>query len=389
MGKAKHKLRDLSILSTFVFLAVVFLLLAMLIAEVEKTLLTNAQRDIAFQYSEIVEGFNAEKVWGNQAVFPLSEHDGRMMWLYEMGIWILPTITYIACFILAGFVFYRSKIRKPLMLLTTSANRIAENDLDFLIVYDKDDEMGLLCKAFEKMRSALESNNREMWRQMNERKKLNAAFSHDLRTPLTVIEGHLGILQKYTPQEKLSANDVMQTYVAMAGQIERLKSYTSSMNTLQRLEDIPIARKQLATDDFIARLNDTAEMVCEDKELSISDKTTSANIYVDPEIVLQVFENLLSNAARYAKSAIFIHYAIENDLFAITVSADGMCFDGIALKSATNPFYTTEKKSATGQHLGIGLNICKILCERHNGNIVLANGTKSGASVTVRFGMTK
>lgn len=389
MGKAKHKLRDLSILSTFVFLAVVFLLLAMLIAEVEKTLLTNAQRDIAFQYSEIVEGFNAEKVWGNQAVFPLSEHDGRMMWLYEMGIWILPTITYIACFILAGFVFYRSKIRKPLMLLTTSANRIAENDLDFLIVYDKDDEMGLLCKAFEKMRSALESNNREMWRQMNERKKLNAAFSHDLRTPLTVIEGHLGILQKYTPQEKLSANDVMQTYVAMAGQIERLKSYTSSMNTLQRLEDIPIARKQLATDDFIARLNDTAEMVCEDKELSISDKTTSANIYVDPEIVLQVFENLLSNAARYAKSAIFIQYAIENDLFSITVSDDGMGFDGIALKSATNPFYTTEKKSATGQHLGIGLNICKILCERHNGNIVLANGTKSGASVTVRFGMTK
>lgn len=389
MGKAKHKLRDLSILSTFVFLAVVFLLIAMLIAEVEKTLLTNAQRDIAFQYSEIVVGFNAEKVWENQAVFPLSEHDGRMMWLYEMGIWILPTITYIACFILAGFVFYRSKIRKPLMLLTTSANRIAENDLDFSIVYDKDDEMGLLCKAFEKMRSALESNNREMWRQMNERKKLNAAFSHDLRTPLTVIEGHLGILQKYTPQEKLSANDVMQTYVAMAGQIERLKSYTSSMNTLQRLEDIPIARKQLATDDFIARLNDTAEMVCEDKELSISDKTTSANIYVDPEIVLQVFENLLSNAARYAKSVIFIQYAIENDLFSITVSDDGLGFDDIALKSATNPFYTTEKKSATGQHLGIGLNICKILCERHNGNIVLANGTKSGASVTVRFGMTK
>ena len=102
------------------------------------------------------------------------------------------------------------------MLLTTSANRIAENDLDFSIVYDRNDEMGLLCKAFEKMRSALESNNREMWRQMNERQKLNAAFSHDLRTPLTVMEGHLGILQKYTPQGKLSADDVMQTYAAMA-----------------------------------------------------------------------------------------------------------------------------------------------------------------------------
>lgn len=48
MGKSKRKLNDLSILSTFVLLAVVFLLLAILLVEVERTLLTNAQRDIPF-----------------------------------------------------------------------------------------------------------------------------------------------------------------------------------------------------------------------------------------------------------------------------------------------------------------------------------------------------
>ena len=389
MGKVKQKLRDLSILPTFVLLAVVFLLLAMLLVEVEKTLLTNAQRDIAFQYSEVVEGFNSEKVWGNRSVFLLSENDGKTMWLYEMCIWILPPLTYLTCFVLAGLIFYKSKIRKPLMLLSASSNRIAANDLDFSIEYDKNDEMGLLCKAFEKMRSALENNNREMWRQMNERKKLNAAFSHDLRTPLTVIEGHLGILQKYTPEGKLSAADTMKTYAIMAGQIERLKSYVASMNTLQRLEDVPIVRKQLISSDFIAMLNDTAEMVCKNKNLSISDKTAAISLCVDPEIVLQVFENLLSNAARYAKSSISIQYVVENDTFSITVTDDGSGFDDTTLKSATNPFYTTEKKYNSGQHLGLGLNICKILCERHNGSIILSNGITAGASVTVRFGMTE
>ena len=219
MGKSKRKLNDLSILSTFVLLAVVFLLLAMLLVEAERTLLTNAQRDIAFQYSDVVEGFNSEKVWGNQSVYLLSEHDGRMMWLYEMGMWTLPPFTYLACFILAGFVFYRSKIRRPLMFLTTSANRIADTGYKIPSEYDS-----MIAKvivhapdreaALQKMRSALESNNREMWRQMNERKKLNAAFSHDLRTPLTVMEGHLGILQKYTPQGKLSADDVITVFAA-------------------------------------------------------------------------------------------------------------------------------------------------------------------------------
>lgn len=385
MGKVRQKLRDLSILSAFVWLAVVFLLLAMLLAGVEKTLLTNAQWNIAFRYSEIVEGFNGKEVWGNQSVFPLSEHDGNMMRLYEMGIWTLPPITYLVCFILAGIVFYRSKIRTPLTLLTVSANRIAANDLDFSIAYDKNDEMGLLCKTFEKMRSALESNNREMWRQMNERKKLNAAFSHDLRTPLTVMEGHLGILQKYTPQEKLSADDVMQTYAAMAGQVERLKNYACSMNTLQRLEDVPIVRQQMMAGGLTEKLNDTAGILCGGKKLSVSDKTAGAAISVDTEIVMQVFENLLSNAARYAKSAISIQYAVESDTFSITVSDDGTGFDDTALKSAADPFYTTEKKSGAAQHLGLGLNICKILCERHNGNIVLSND--AGASVSVHFGM--
>ena len=389
MGKVKQKLRDLSILPTFVLLAVVFLLLAMLLVEVEKTLFTNAQRDIAFQYSEVVEGFNSEKVWGNRSVFLLSENDGKTMWLYEMCIWILPPLTYLTCFVLAGLIFYKSKIRKPLMLLSASSNRIAANDLDFSIEYDKNDEMGLLCKAFEKMRSALENNNREMWRQMNERKKLNAAFSHDLRTPLTVIEGHLGILQKYTPEGKLSAADTMKTYAIMAGQIERLKSYVASMNTLQRLEDVPIVRKQLISSDFIAMLNDTAEMVCKNKNLSISDKTAAISLCVDPEIVLQVFENLLSNAARYAKSSISIQYVVENDTFSITVTDDGSGFGDTTLKSPTNPFYTTDKKYNSGQHLGLGLNICKILCERHNGSIILSNGITAGASVTVRFGMTE
>ena len=102
---------------------------------------------------------------------------------------------------------------------------------------------------------------------------------------------------------------------------------------------------------------------------------------------MQVFENLLSNAVRYAKSSISIQYALANDTLSITVSDDWPGFDDTALKSAVNPFYTTENKSNTGQHLGLGLNICKILCERHNGNIILSNGIETGASVTVRFGM--
>ena len=102
---------------------------------------------------------------------------------------------------------------------------------------------------------------------------------------------------------------------------------------------------------------------------------------------MYVLETLLTHASRYPKPDISIEDTATNDTFSITVTDDGAGFDDTTLKFATNPFYTTEKKSDTGQHLGLGLNICKILCERHNGNIILSNGIETGASVTVRFGM--
>ena len=84
MGKVRRKLRDLPMLPTYIMLSIAFLLIAMLLVEIEKNAFSNAQSEIAFRYSDIVEGFNVEQVWGNQSVFLLSEQDSRKMLLYEL-----------------------------------------------------------------------------------------------------------------------------------------------------------------------------------------------------------------------------------------------------------------------------------------------------------------
>ncbi len=376
------------VLATFLLLTTIFLIVAMLVVEIERTLLQNGQYTIAFRYSDIVEGFNGIKVWGTNSTYTLSTQDSRLMQLYELLLWLLPPATYFICLFIAGIIFYHSKIKIPLSLLSSSAAKIAEKDLDFNIHYNKNDEMGQLCIAFEKMRSALETNSREMWRQMEDRKRLNAAFSHDLRTPLTVLEGHLGILQKYTPDGKLTIDDLKEVYTSMAGQVDRLKIYISAMNDLQRLEDIEIKKQFIQTADFIMQLKDTAKIICSSKQLTFSNEIMTKTIYICPEIVIQVFENLLSNAIRFAQSSIYIKCDTIDNHFIINVTDDGIGFHKTVLKYATNPFYTTEKKDSSG-HFGLGLNICKILCERHNGTITLSNLLTGGANITVSFGMNE
>lgn len=106
--------------------------------------------------------------------------------------------------------------------------------------------------------------------------------------------------------------------------------------------------------------------------------------FINLDTVMQIYENLLSNSIRYAKSDIAISVVIENNNLVISVSDDGCGFKNIEIEKATLPFYKSSKDIST-EHLGLGLNISKILSERHGGNIQIANNKAGGACVTVKI----
>lgn len=125
---------------------------------------------------------------------------------------------------LCAALFYRRKLKGPIALLDMASRKIAEKDLDFAIHWDRRDEMGALCASFEEMRRALWENNRVMWRQMEERKRLNAAFAHDLRTPLTVLRGYAGMLL-HDLSEGADPAEMAQEVGVMDAQVRRLEDY--------------------------------------------------------------------------------------------------------------------------------------------------------------------
>ena len=96
----------------------------------------------------------------------------------------------------ASAIYYRTKLRIPILQLQNGMRRIQENDLDFRIEYHNHDELGQLCHSMEKMRTELCHNNKVLWEMLEQRKLLNASVAHDLRTPITVLKGYLDYLQK-------------------------------------------------------------------------------------------------------------------------------------------------------------------------------------------------
>lgn len=98
------------------------------------------------------------------------------------------------------------------------------------------------------------------------------------------------------------------------------------MTQLQRLEDIEIRREAVDAAELIGALQETAGILCGDKTLLSYDTVEGGSFRLDEEAVSQVFENLLSNAVRYAEQKIEITFRTSAQFFCIEVSDDGAGF---------------------------------------------------------------
>lgn len=286
------------------------------------------------------------------------------------------------CTVLTGSKFYYRELKKPIDVLLDASRKIADNQLDFQMEYHKQNELGMLCTAFDDMRSALYENNRETWRSLEERKRLNSAFSHDLRTPLTVLRGYADFLEKYIPDGKITQEKLLSVISMMNGQISRLEHYTQKMNSVQKLEDIVPDVRCISGRDLFANLHETGQIICGDK-FRLYGTPDCGNLFVDVELVMQVYENLISNGLRYAKESVEVYCDVSEKFLALSVLDDGKGFSEAALKNATQPFFRDEKEPDK-THFGLGLYICRILCEKCGGTLTIQNH-ETGGKVTAMF----
>lgn len=294
---------------------------------------------------------------------------------------LLPILVYIIALFATASMFYRLKLKEPLSLLLKGATCIIENDLNFTIETKSQDELGQLCTAFEAMRQTLLENNYTLWRQAEERKRLNAAFSHNLRNPVTVLKGSVKLA-------KNSIGNITETSKLLADNLLRIENYTSrieqyieTMSSIQKLEEINVQRELTKWDSLICELKNIIGFIGEENQKQIKFTTTgyTKDILVDKSILFQITENLVSNARRFAKDRIDILCSIEDEKLLLSVTDDGCGFPNKLMKNGIQPF---QKGNEDIEHFGMGLYICELLCKKHGGNITIKNN-QVGATISV------
>ena len=331
MGQVNCRKHYLSLRKSLVLYVIAFVVLAVFLSVATFFICGSAAEDIRSSYPPSGEKYYLTNEQGEQLgegayigteLAPMSKQDERTIAILEMLPVIAAPIYSAFCIIAAALLFYRNRLKKPLAELRTASEKIANNDLDFSIDYDNSDELGQLCASFEIMRTTLADNFSKMWRQVEERKALNAAFAHDLRTPLTVLKGYNEMLQA-------SENPQTQETAAIMGKhISRMESYVSSMSNLRRMEDAQPEYKLIDLQTVASSLYDSAKIVCakNGKELILQNDMPVSQLSLDGAFVSQVSNNLISNAVRYARTTVTISFVLHDNGLLLSVSDDGKGF---------------------------------------------------------------
>ncbi len=293
----------------------------------------------------------------------------------------LPILIYILALFATASMFYRLKLEEPLRILTKGAACIIENNLDFRIKGKSKDELGQLCTAFETMRETLLENNYALWRQAEERKRLNAAFSHNLRNPVTVLKGTVKLSQKSMGDAAAVSEQLEDHLLRMESYTDRIERYVETMSSIQKLEDIIIQREPVKWDSLISELDNMLCFAGEEhqKQIKFTAAKYEKDVFIDKAVLFQITENLVSNALRFAAAGISVFCSAAEGKLLLSVTDDGCGFPDKLIKNGIQPF---QKGNEDAEHFGMGLYICELLCKKHGGGIILKNES-AGASVTV------
>lgn len=285
----------------------------------------------------------------------------------------------------AVFLFYKNKLAHPIAELALASKTISENDLDFHVTYENQDEMGTLCREFEHMRAQLAENNLALWKNIEEERALRAAIAHDIRSPLSVLKGYHEMLTDYLPAKDMDKDHAMKMLAECEKQLDRMDAFVDTMRKMSSLESRALKPDEITADMLASEIGAESVILQRDtgRQITLHTVPVQGVFCGDGELILEVVENLLSNALRYAKNEVAVTLSVSHSECRISVSDDGAGFSE-SLENLTKAFYTQNTKDSL-KHAGMGMYISRLYCEKHGGALLLESTAQGGASVTAVF----
>ncbi len=294
--------------------------------------------------------------------------------------WSLPLLVaaFVLIMVIVGIaLFALRRISAPLDDLHEAARRITEGDYSTQVAEKGSSEARSLARAFNNMASRLHQVDQE-------RRTLLADTTHELLTPLTVIQGNLeGMLDGIYPADEAHLRALLNETHSLSHLLEDLRTLALAESGALQLKKEPVDLAPFLRS--VASLFQ-AQAASAKVNINITVADNLPQVELDPNRMRQVLSNLLANALRYSPEGGSIRISGENDgkNLLIAIKDEGPGISSGDLPHVFERFY----KSTDSGGMGLGLAIAKHLVEAHGGTISAENEPAGGTIMRIRLPIT-
>ena len=281
---------------------------------------------------------------------------------------------------------FAKNLRTQLTPLFEATAEVSKQNLDFEVGHAKIKEFEDVLASFSDMKDNLKISLERQWKTEQTQKEQIAALAHDLKTPLTVIQGNADLLTETNldDEQRLYAGYVVESSGQMQSYIQTLIDISRAAVGYQlHIESIDLPA-------FMQHLFGYMESLCRTKEIRLQMNTVSLPqmLKFDRVLIERAIMNVISNGLDYAPQGgtLYVDVQSNNGFVEISVTDEGTGFSKEALCHAQERFYMGDQSRNSKLHFGMGLYITNSIMEQHNGQLILENSKETGgAKVTMKL----
>lgn len=309
---------------------------------------------------------------------------------YIFRLWLISVVISLCFASLAGILILKH-ITRRLHFLNYAIDSFKQNNFKKLLKLPNrfngkpGDEIDQLGSSFREMSERIMQQVKLLEHNDASRRELIANVSHDLRTPLTSLQGYLETL--LLKQESLTS-DEYQSYIGTALQhSNHLKTLISELFELSTLENnnAELHFEPFSMSELVQDVAQQFNLKAQEKQIDISAKISEHSNFVSADISLiqRLLENLIENAIKYTPSGgkIDISLLAEDNHLTTSISDTGEGISKNDLPFIFDRFYRVDKQRQT-EGTGLGLAIVKRIIQLHNSKIDISSIPQTGTTLS-------
>ncbi|RKQ18357.1 sensor histidine kinase [Ureibacillus endophyticus] len=309
-----------------------------------------------------------------QLIHPLSTFQSMMQYVLTAML-----IAGIGAVFLAGSISYylANLLIKPLKDLRDSMDSVRDKGFEEQIKfsYNADDEIGDLLTIYRNMMAELQQS-------FIKQQQFVSDASHELRTPIQAIEGHLSLIKRWGKNDPQVLEESIDTSLSEVARMKKMIEELLDLARNEKKDTNASANIEIVLDSIKSEM----QLIYPDADIEIESSGKQKQVKITENALEQIIRNIIENGIRYndKKPLINIKVNYYDDKIILVIADNGIGIAKEHLPHIYDRFYRVDASRENNGGTGLGLSITKMLIEKYSIDV----DVKSSIGIGTQFSLT-